>query len=499
MRTVLGFNANQRLGLVAIVTKPSNLITFINYLVSPKVSNMFSLYVLVLIVNAKISWSFMYLPSDDSNKPLQQNLQEVKNVGEPLILTPYLKSKKISKALELSSVRSFLNDKMLVSNAGFFTVDEQYNSNLFFWFFRKTSSDWQKAPLLLWLQGGPGCSSMHGLFEENGPFIVTEDGLKRRDYSWTNAYNMIYIDNPVGSGFSFTDSPKGYINTQEEVADHLYAALTQFFQLFPELETNAFYITGESYAGRYIPAISYKIHTLKKDNLTSINLKGLFMISASTEGLYNGWANFCHAIGIIDSQTKIFLETLEQKLKSDISLKQWEQASSVRGDLIIKVHTDSGVSLYDYTKPAVNIIKDLKFPSFLNEANTRKEIHVGNVEYFTCNDKIYEDFFGDISKSVVSWVEELVNYYPVAFVGGQFDVIVAYPLVLSVMEKLNWNGASAYKTATRKILGDKTLDGYIKSAGNLKDGFIRNAGHMVPKDQPQATFNLLNKFVNNEL
>lgn len=183
--------------------------------------------------------SFLYIPSES---PHRNPLPPSDNVGKPLILTPLLKSNKISEARQSSSVPPLL--KNVVSNAGYFTVEQKYDSNLFFWFIRAKDGGWQKAPLLLWLQGGPGCSSLFGLFGEHGPFFVSKGKARRRKHAWTNQYNVLYIDQPVGSGYSFT-SAGGMINNQERVADHLYEALTQFFQLYPELKKNKFFITGE--------------------------------------------------------------------------------------------------------------------------------------------------------------------------------------------------------------------------------------------------------------
>lgn len=91
-------------------------------------------------------------------------------------------------------------------------------------------------------------------------------------YSWHLKYNLLFIDNPVGTGFSYTD-PDGYCQNITQVADHLHIGLRQFFQLFPWLHENPFYITGESFAGKYIPAIGYKIYEENKDEEFVINLQ----------------------------------------------------------------------------------------------------------------------------------------------------------------------------------------------------------------------------------
>lgn len=129
--------------------------------------------------------------------------------------------------------------------------------------------------------GGPGASSLFGLFLENGPYSISvKQKLIPRKYSWHLNHNMIYIDNPVGTGFSFTDSEDGYAENEKDVGENLLRALKQFFLLFPNLQKNEFFISGESYAGKYVPAAGYAIFedSERQDNdpqSPKINLKGL--------------------------------------------------------------------------------------------------------------------------------------------------------------------------------------------------------------------------------
>ena len=133
---------------------------------------------------------------------------------------------------------------------------------------------------------------MMGLFVENGPFTINERiELSLRKTAWSLDHNMIFIDQPVGTGFSFTNDESGllnhimhhmlrkqkrnllftgYCNDQSCVADNLYSALEQIYTVFPELQNNGFYVTGESYAGKYVPAISYKIHTMNKSGKAKV-------------------------------------------------------------------------------------------------------------------------------------------------------------------------------------------------------------------------------------
>lgn len=229
------------------------------------------------------------------------------DAGEPLILTPLLKQNRIYQAQAASRVDDpvFLN---VTSYSGYFTVSPHFDSNLFFWFF-PALEDSDNAPVLLWLQGGPGASSMYGLFTENGPFeVISPSEVRLRNETWSRSHNLLYIDNPVGAGFSFTKG--GYANNETKVSEDLYNGLEQFFTLFPKLQKNEFYISGESYAGKYIPAIAHRI--LKKNPTANlkINLKGVAIgngLSDPEHQLLYGDRLF--ELGFIDEHTlKIFKE-----------------------------------------------------------------------------------------------------------------------------------------------------------------------------------------------
>lgn len=170
--------------------------------------------------------------------------------NNPLILTQYIESQQILKGRELAYVNyGDLLSKGIDSYSGYFTVNKTYNSNLFFWYFPARNNA-ANAPVVVWLQGGPGASSLYGLFMESGPVSINaQKKLDKRQYSWHLDHHVVYIDNPVGAGFSFTDNPAGYATNQVDVGTNLFSAVRQFFQIFPEIRNNRFYVTGESYGG----------------------------------------------------------------------------------------------------------------------------------------------------------------------------------------------------------------------------------------------------------
>ncbi|KAK6732026.1 hypothetical protein RB195_016418 [Necator americanus] len=133
------------------------------------------------------------------------------------------------------------------------------------------------APLLLWLNGGPGSSSLEGLFFENGPFRIGKDGftVTRNPYSWNKFANILYLESPVGVGYSYSTDGILPQYTDELTAAENYAAVVDFFNLYPEYRTRPFYTTGESYAGVYIPTLAALLIQSIQNGTLNINYKGL--------------------------------------------------------------------------------------------------------------------------------------------------------------------------------------------------------------------------------
>jgi len=125
------------------------------------------------------------------------------------------------------------------------------NMSMWFWFFEARSNA-STAPLALWLNGGPGCSSMIGLFQEHGPchFVNGSDEPSLNPYSWNTYANMLYVDQPIGTGFSFGDDEATSTVT---AAPFVWKLMQAFFEAFPTYESREFGLWTESYGGHYGP------------------------------------------------------------------------------------------------------------------------------------------------------------------------------------------------------------------------------------------------------
>lgn len=262
----------------------------------------------LLVLFSLILLTSNYLESKAS--PVNKEEIQKKNLNDPLLLTPLIRSNKLEEARSAAEVKSPLF-KNVSSYSGYLTVNEKFNSNLFFWFFPSEGNP-ADDPVLLWLQGGPGSSSMLGLFAENGPFVFkTESELELRDYRWTRSHSVIYIDNPVGTGFSFTDEG-GFARNETIIGEQLFEALQQFFTMFPKLQKNRFFVTGESYAGKYVPAISYAILKKNSEAKIKINIQGLAIGNGLCDPIHQlKYGQYLFELGLIDLNTKKIINGLE--------------------------------------------------------------------------------------------------------------------------------------------------------------------------------------------
>lgn len=424
---------------------------------------------------------------------------------QPLILTPLIKQGRIKEAQSAASV-VFSDLRQVNSFAAYLTVNEQFNSNLFFWFF-PSQIDYANAPVILWLQGGPGATSLLGLFTENGPFVVTpKEKLTMRKYSWTYSHSVIYIDNPVGTGYSFTDDG-GYSQNETVIGENLYKALLQFFQLFPELQHNAFFVSGESYAGKYVPAVCHTIHKKNPGAAQKINLKGLSIGNGLSDPINQlRYGEYLYQIGLIDSNVKKMIIKAEIKGIEYIQKGDYVSAFRIFDDLLngdLNNHSSLFKNVTGFNNYFNYLIADSADPSymgkFIQRSDVRSAIHVGDAIFNGQNELVEKNLVTDIMRSVKDWVSELLSHYRVLIYNGQLDIIVAYPLTVNYLKNLNFSGAEEYKTAQRYPwrMGND-IAGYVKVAGNLTEVMVRNAGHMVPTDQPKWALDLITRFTRNK-
>jgi len=400
------------------------------------------------------------------------------------------------------------------SYSGYITVNETTNSNIFFWYFPAQSGD-PNAPTLLWLNGGPGFSSLFGMFNEIGPFYVSNDNFPELlpiPYTWNKEYSLVFIDNPVGTGFSYTESDFGFSTNEKEVAENLYSAVSQFFQLFPDLQDNDFYVCSESYGGKYNPSLSYKIWEMNQQSGTvKIPLVGLSIGDGimDPQTQTQGIADQAYMFGMFDYNERQVGLAYEQAIYQNI----------VRGELVTAFeYFDEYLNgdFYQYPTFYENVtglgsyfnFLDPVYPSnpytaFLNLPETQSSIHVRDNTIYSHYNKTVETYLiGDWMRSVAPILPTLLDNYKVMIYNGQNDVILGPPPAENFIRTIPWSLQLEY-LATPKIVwkvneSDSEPAGYVRQTGDFVQVVIRDAGHMVPTDQPARAYDMITRFINGE-
>eukprot|EP00271_Cylindrocystis_brebissonii_P005901 TRINITY_DN1828_c0_g2_i1.p1 TRINITY_DN1828_c0_g2~~TRINITY_DN1828_c0_g2_i1.p1 ORF type:complete len:541 (-),score=78.31 TRINITY_DN1828_c0_g2_i1:157-1779(-) len=160
--------------------------------------------------------------------------------------------------------------------SGYITVDEDHGKALFYWFVESVLSSDTK-PLTLWLNGGPGCSSVGvGALEELGPFFTNKNanGLIPNYYAWNRESNMLFVESPIGTGFSYSNTSSDYKMGDKETAKDARIFLLKWLEKFPHYQGRDFFIAGESYGGHYVPYLAKELWDNMETNVPYIPFKG---------------------------------------------------------------------------------------------------------------------------------------------------------------------------------------------------------------------------------
>ncbi|WVZ08854.1 hypothetical protein V8G54_022200 [Vigna mungo] len=234
----------------------------------------------------------------------------------------------------------------------YISIDGDYKSgkNLFYYFVSSERSA-EKDPVVLWLNGGPGCSSLDGFVYEHGPFNFEAAKSKENlptlhinPYSWSKVSNIIYLDSPAGVGLSYSKNTSKYVTGDLQTASDTHLFLLKWFQQFPEFQANPFYIAGESYAGVYVPTLAFEV---AKGN----NAKGYIVGNGVTDERFDGNAfiPFAHGMGLIsDSIYEDLLATCKGNYYDAYSLDENDPCykSIVKVDRAI-----DGLNVYNILEP----------------------------------------------------------------------------------------------------------------------------------------------------
>jgi len=382
---------------------------------------------------------------------------------------------------------------------------------LFFWMFESRSKP-KTDPLVIWLTGGPGCSSLMALFFENGPYTINTDlSLKINPYSWNSFANIIFVDQPAGTGFSYVDSTFDYVTSEDGVAHDMYMFIQEFYQLFPKYSALKLFILGESYAGHYVPAISYRIMqgNQNKDGPFNVPLAGLGIGNGWVDpaAQYPGYPTFALNNDLINEAEYITdmaaIDTCEALIQTAPWLVAFEECQLTVEAVLAEIGVTVGYvpNPYNY-KIACNdppLCYDFSLADqFLAQASVQKALGTTGHDWTECNMEVHTILMGDWMTNLETDVPALLNApYNVLVYSGVLDYICNWAGGEMWTTQMPWSGQSLFnstKYVDWHVSGQ--VAGQAKSALNLTFLKVNNAGHMVPMDQPANALDMLNRFLN---
>lgn len=402
-------------------------------------------------------------------------------------------------------------------------------NKLHYWFVEAVKNPSQ-APLLLWLNGGPGCSSLDGLLSEHGPFAVKPDGktLYYRPTSWNKFANVLYLESPAGVGFSY-NSKRDYIWDDDTVAMNNYVALKDFFRRFPQFVKNEFFITGESYGGIYVPTL-----TLLAKNDSSMNLKGFAVGNGMSSyrlnddsliyfGYYHGlfgtglWkdlqshcctndkCNFHNpssmkcvedvskAMGFINNDLDVYnvyadcFHSTSQSIRMRVALSNLFRHYKKFHDRLNAVN--GGIPCVNGT--AVNV--------YLNSFNVKKALHIpsGLPPWSVCNLKINVQYRRTYQHTITIYPKLITTLRGLLY-NGDIDMACNFLMEEWSVDSLNLTVTKPRQAWYYNDFDGKQVGGYVIRYKNFDYATVRGSGHMAPQDKPVPTFQLLKNFIFNK-
>ena len=394
--------------------------------------------------------------------------------------------------------------------SGYMDLDESHGVAYFYWFFESrnnASSD----PLVLWLTGGPGCSSLLALFGENGPFLLnTTDTPAFNPYSWNSFANLLYVDQPAGTGFSYITDKAKYDTNEEEIAKALWDFIMMFYKKYPKYSNLDFYIIGESYAGHYVPAIG-RLISAEVNSIYAANLKGIAIGNGWVDPLiqYKAYGQYAYANGLVGKDVLDVADGMYDVCKELIKSGVWPIAveeCQLLGEFVLtaaEVKRRETINPYDirlkcqvpplcYDMSAIN--------KFLARHDIKEELGVANHSWVSCRRIVELHLLGDWIKEFQDAVSVILKAgRRVLVYSGKEDYICNYLGGLAWTTTISWDHTNDFEKAPfENWMVDSALAGEVKAYGPLTFLEVEKAGHMVPRDQPKNALDMLGRFLGNK-
>ncbi|KAI8325511.1 peptidase S10, serine carboxypeptidase, partial [Martensiomyces pterosporus] len=396
-------------------------------------------------------------------------------------------------------------------------IDVAADKHLFYWFFEarnRPPNSRQRAPLILWLNGGPGCSSMSGLLAGIGPCRVSEDGhgTAPNPYSWNTNAHVLFVDQPTGVGFSYGAN----VTTTAEAARDMYDFLHRFYEKFPLYQQSDLHVTGESYAAHYIPGIALEI--INRNNrggrrrlpLAGIGVgNGLFDMKTQYKYLRKMACNSTYPSLVehrtCDAMDRAYVD-FAKSLQVD-SLRQTSESAAnatFAGYSILVPYQSAGGDPYDVRKKCQGgsmcdpYMK--RIATYVNQPNVRLELGVRiNTDFALCSKQVQKAFIdsGDQLVDTSAWIPQVLGAgVRVLVYAGDADLVCNWMGVKASMLDMSWPGRQGFSQAKdAEWTVQESRAGEVRRFDNLTFVRVYGAGHFVPYDQPANSLDMVSRWL----
>ncbi|CAM6021973.1 unnamed protein product [Sphagnum balticum] len=389
--------------------------------------------------------------------------------------------------------------------AGYFKLERTHAAKMFYFFFESRGKKTED-PVVLWMTGGPGCASELAVFYENGPFKITDNlTLVWNEYGWDKVSNIIFVDQPIGTGFSYSSDLRDIRHNEAGVSEDMFDFFQAFFKAHPEFAKNDFFVTGESYAGHYVPAVTGRLHQAqKKKEGLPINLKGFAIGNGLTQPdiQYEAYADYALDMGLISNSDHFKLGKLYPACAASIKLCEKRGSIACVAAFIIcqsifsSILTISGnINYYDVRKECDGeLCYDFSnLELYLNSATVKEALGVGKRKFVSCSPLVYEAMLVDWMKNLEKGIPELLeDGIKLLIYAGEYDLICNWLGNSRWVTAMDWSGQIEYAKADWQAF---TVDGHeagvFTGYGPLNFLKVHDAGHMVPMDQPKHSLEML--------
>ncbi|XP_016961737.1 retinoid-inducible serine carboxypeptidase [Drosophila biarmipes] len=377
-------------------------------------------------------------------------------------------------------------------------VDVREGAHMFYWLFYTTAnvSSYTERPLVLWLQGGPGGSSTAlGNFEELGP--VDRNG-NPREGNFVQHVNVLFIDNPVGAGFSYADNTSLLVTNNEQLIDDLVTFMLHFYKLHKEFKDVPLHIFSESYGGKMVPALAIRLDEAMKSGelaqpgtLKSVTIGNPWI---STRYISREHSKYLFVNGLVDEDGVVLLDAQEERILSALKRHEFNNATEEYMKWYDLMQELTGNTYLYNTQTHLDLSEDrtygygYDFVSFMGE-NVSEALQINGSVFAMQVIDVLTSLHGDRLKSDMNAIPRLLNETSVKvnLYSGQLDTLVPTTATLALIRDWAWTDKSKYLEANRTaIVVDGKLQGFEKIGGKFGMYWINRSGHLAPADNPIA-------------